>query len=293
MEKLHEFLGRKIPKPGDFGIEIEVEGKNLPNVDDQFWKSEADGSLRGESLEYVLKNPITLKNVIPALSSLEEQLADSELDFSFRTSVHVHVNVQALSHVQILNMIYTYLLLEEPCMTYCGKERKGNRFCLRLQDAEGILDTLQILFRGDLTTIGFINEDQIRYAAINLGALNKYGSLEFRAMKGNIDVEKLSIWVLALNNIREYAKNSKSPKEILEDFRKLGTKEFLNLVMKEVAVSFVYPKMDRDMQQSCSLSIDLPYCYEEEVLPVKKARKVEALAGAQFFEMPIAEQVVF
>lgn len=46
---------------GDVGIEIEVEGKNLPKHFEKYWRVEADGSLRGEdNAEYVLEKPSPL-----------------------------------------------------------------------------------------------------------------------------------------------------------------------------------------------------------------------------------------
>jgi len=57
MKKLHEALQHKL-LPGLIGIEIECEGQNLVPIDDEFWKTEDDGSLRGsfpeERSEYVL-----------------------------------------------------------------------------------------------------------------------------------------------------------------------------------------------------------------------------------------------
>jgi hypothetical protein len=214
-----------------------------------------------------------------ALYFLKEKLKESTLRFSFRTSVHVHVNVQELEYNQLLNMIYTYFLIEEPLMTFCGKERKGNRFCLRLQDAEGILDTLVPLFRHK-DYLGDIQEEKIRYSALNLAALNKFGSLEFRAMKGNLDVPKISTWMQALFNLREFAMSADNPREILGLFQNNTPAKFLELVLKDVTPSFVYPKMDRDMQQSLSLSLDLPYSYplkKREVQPKKIIEAYKAL----------------
>ena len=272
--KLYELLGKNKPIKGDFGVEIEVEGTDLVEVNDKYWTSVHDGSLRGESFEYVFKTPLIQKDADKALESLKEDLKDSILKFSFRTSVHIHVNVQELEYKQLLNMIYTYLLIEEPLMTFCGKERKGNRFCLRLQDAEGILDTLIPMFRV-MDYIGDIREDAIRYSAINLAALQKFGSLEFRAMQGNLDVKRISTWTQALFNLREFSKSVENPRDVLEIFNNNKPEAFLKLVLKDVAPAFIYPKMDRDMKQSFSLSIDLPSNFPRAIQE-KKPKKIQS-----------------
>lgn len=272
MQKLSELFGFDRIHKGDFGIEIEVEGKNLPAEISKYWNVVNDGSLRGESYEYVCERPLTLKEVVPALTLLKKEFENSELDFSFRTSVHVHVNVQNMTRIQLMNMVYTYFLLEEPLMTYCGRSRKGNRFCLRLQDAEGIMDTLLPIFSNKHNAIHDIVEERIRYSAINLAALRKFGSLEFRAMEGNIDVKRLSVWVEALHSLRKFAMMMPSPEAIRQHYQNVGSKSFLSDVLQDISPSFIYPNIDRDMSQSFSLSLDLPYAYakthkQEVVLP--------------------------
>ena len=142
--KLKEYL-KAASIDGDFGIEIEVEGENLPTIRSNNWHTEKDGSLRGESNEYIITKPIKIDEVREAIEYLNKRLDKSVLNFSFRTSVHIHMNMLECTHEEILNTVYTYLLIEEPLIKFCGKERKANRFCLRLQDADGIIDTLSML----------------------------------------------------------------------------------------------------------------------------------------------------
>ncbi len=266
MKKLFQLLGLNKPNKGTLGIEIEVEGKNLNAVHDNFWHSEDDGSLRGyypeTRAEYVLNEPIKPDEVVPALQQLVAALPDAKFDFSYRTSVHVHVNVQELNHTQILNMIYTYLVLEEPLMTYCGKFRKGNRFCLRLADAEGLLDSIQKMVKDRNTFYAQVGEN-FRYSAINLASLQKYGSIEFRGMRGNIEIPVIHTWTRALLAIKDFAEAQESPKTILALLEKLGAKGFLIHVLgDEVSKAFIYPRVVKDMAKSYSISLDIPYSYQ-------------------------------
>lgn len=264
MTKLHELLQQK-PTNGLFGIEIETEGHNLSPIVPPQWKVEDDGSLRGqfptERAEYVLKKPLDLQKAIDAVVKLREvqDANKAVLNFSFRTSVHIHVNVQQLTFPQYLNMIYTYLLLEEPLVRYCGKERVGNRFCLRLQDAEGLLDYLFMLFRQGYSAMRYINGDAVRYAAINVAATAKYGSLEFRSLKGNMDVPYITTWIQALDHIRSFAMEMKDPQEVHNLFVNNTPEQFAEIVLGDVYESFIYPEMEDDMRKSFSLALELPY----------------------------------
>jgi hypothetical protein len=280
--KVHEILG-KAEKKGDVGIEIECEGKNLTPVLDKWWKTVDDASLRGlfpnQRCEYVLVNPIPIKNVKEAVQVLVDanKVNKSEFNFSFRTSVHVHLNVNTLTEQQVLNLIYTYLLLEEPFMDFCGKERKGNRFCLRLQDAEGLIDIINgINVNGIAWFLGNVDMQRVRYGAINLHALQKYGSVEFRGMRGNIDPKVIDTWCKALVSLRTFAENQPNIFKIYELFQELGAVEFLKRVLGELSGTFIGPKLEREMAKSFSLSMDIPFAWrkaqEKKEIPVPKVR---------------------
>lgn len=275
MTKLYELFAHK-PKAGDFGIEIECEGKDLaPHVPDE-WNIVDDGSLRGrfpnERAEYVLRKPLSLDGSIKAVADLRNsQLAyNARMNFSFRTSVHVHMNVQQLTYPQYLNLIYTYLLVEEPLVRYCGDERVGNRFCLRLQDAEGLLDYLFTLFRKGPMQLDNIYDDAVRYAAINIAATKKYGSLEFRAMRGNLEVPYISTWLKTLYNLREFAKRFDNPQAIHDHFVKTTPSEFMAEVLGDTYMYYSYPQEAQAIRNSFSITLELPYNYVDNSEQIKQ-----------------------
>lgn len=287
MKKLYEILGQRLNK-GDVGIEIEVEGQYLPIGVDARWVAHEDGSLRGESKEYVLHKPVPVAETRDCLESLAKNLkeAGSKLAFSFRTSVHVHINVQDLTYPQYLNMLYAYFLLEEPFMTFCGKERKGNRFCLRLQDAEGMLDTYNMLFRHGYAALREIPPNLVRYSAMNVEATTKYGSLEFRGMRGTMDVDTIETWVQAIYRLREFAKSIENPTQVYNLYAELEAQGFLQHVLGDLAEQFYYVRMVKDIQRSFSLSLDLPFAYADSAKLDAAIAKQKADVAAAFGAPP-------
>lgn len=263
MKRLFEINQQK-QQGGVFGIEIEVEGRNLPHVASKTWKTEEDGSLRG-GLEYVIVGAIPSDKVGVALRELSDAFTavDAILDFSFRTSVHVHMNVQQLTHPQIANCIYTYLLLEDALMNYCGEQRKANRFCLRASDAENIFDMLEKFFKQGDEGFMVIPRNQARYLALNIEALTKYGSLEFRGMEGNMDIPRIVRWCAALLCLRSYACSKKDPMEIYEEFDKTTPEGFIANVLGRLTPYFTFPGLENSLKRSFSLSIALPFAYKE------------------------------
>ena len=286
MKKVHQFLGIANPIKGTFGIEIEAEGRNMVPIDSRYWKTEQDGSLRGafpdRAAEYVLKKPITLEQVEPALDELIIAEANAVFDFSFRTSVHIHVNVQDLTEDQLITMIYTYLLIEEPMMNYCGRDRKGNRFCLRVVDADNIVDVLNDAFINGIDNIMRVDQNAIRYSSINIGALQKYGSLEFRGMRGNMDKDVLLKWINALGNLKDYAIKAGNPKEVLKHFESVSPDKFLmDVIGAPLFDDFRYPRMTREIQRSFSLTIDLPYSFIRSMDKREQAAEVKQKAAVK------------
>jgi len=146
-------------------------------------------------------------------------------------------------------------------LNYCGESRKGNRFCLRLEDAEGLMNGLSRLFEGNERSLRNIPFDEYRYASINIEALKKYGSLEFRALSGTVDVARITTWCTALYNIRKFAMEQENPSRIHNLYIQQEAEGFMKNVLGEVSPSFEYPEMIKGIQRSFSLSIDLPFSY--------------------------------
>jgi hypothetical protein len=266
MKKIHEILNLPVCK-GDVGIEIEVEGEHLKPIEDDYWRTEDDGSLRGrfpfERSEYVLRSPIKISKVEEALTVLKEHQRDAELNFSFRCSVHVHINIGMLTHSQLLAYLYLVSLLEEPLMSFCGEERKGNRFCLRISDAEAYAEVLGSLFSHGPLELMHINANKVRYSAINIASIPKYGSLEFRGMRGNLDVDVIVAWCQTLYRLREYARKLDNPLNVYEEYINTSNIKFATKALGKNAKCYSLEDTAKLMDRSFSLTIEFPHFYKK------------------------------
>lgn len=218
------------PTKGEVGIEIEVEGENLP-VNIPGWYREYDGSLRGESCEYVVQQPCLrteVSKITNAVTAAYKE-ADTLIDRSTRTSVHVHINVQEMSMTQVYNFILLFLILEEALVSFCGKSRVNNLFCLRSGAAEGLLTTLESC--ANPARAHLLGGADVKYAAINVAALGKFGSLEFRSMRGTKDMRLIQKWVRMLLSLKDAALVYSNPIQIVEDFSIKGCDLWLDTVL--------------------------------------------------------------
>lgn len=243
MKDMYDRLGLQCNRTdGEYGVEVEVEGKNLPvrgqfEDFDAYWNVEHDGSLKAaESAEYVFKKPLSLPNVEIALGVLADAYrnAKSKPEESVRAGVHVHVNIQKYSPLELLTFATTYYVLEDVIVHWCGRERVGNHFCLRLQDAEGIVQSLEKACQ--TKDWRHLNTDQIRYASLNWSSMFKHGSLEFRCMRSTADIREIMMFVHIIDAVKNGAKKFRDPQDVLASFSEQnGIKGFINYVMGDLA----------------------------------------------------------
>lgn len=226
-------LGSRIKSvKGEVGIEIEVEGANLFNSPVEWWTAVADGSLRAYKgshppIEYVLREPVGRKDVEPALRYLSDRLRSnkSEIVMSHRCSVHVHLNIQQMKMQSLLNFMCLYYIFEDVLMEHAAPERRGNLFCLRAKDASLQIENLVHAIQSGQWSQMMQNE--YRYSAMNPAAMSEHGSLEFRAMKGTVDIAVIKDWVTILLALKDSSSKFLNPASISKIFKSLGEKEFL------------------------------------------------------------------
>lgn len=206
-------------KRGDLGVEIELEGRGVYDIGHvDGWLRDEDGSLRDEAYEYVLANPVKLDKLPECIDALNEAIdvAGARIYDTGRAGVHVHVNVQQLTMTQVYNMIVLYLIFEDQLIDLCGEYRDGNLFCLRASDAEYMIDFLAATAKQQAWYD--LGSDNVRYAALNVNAIARYGSLEFRAMRSTTCKDTLMSWAGILLELRRLACEFENPIAIIEAF---------------------------------------------------------------------------
>jgi len=218
---------------GDVGVEIELEADNIPGHDHipHGWKKEADASLRGESAEFVMRRPVPIGELDTHLRELVACLNANNTHErpTYRAGIHVHVNVQDLTPTQLITFICSYYMLEEVLLRFCDKSRLGNHFCLRMSDASYLLDKIVACVQSE--DLALLNDEDLRYASLNVTSLFKYGSIEFRALESTLDIERIKTWAGVLVHLRDYAKQLRSPVDLLGQASLLGFEQYAPVIM--------------------------------------------------------------
>lgn len=227
MHTIKDICGHK-NKRGHVGIEVEVEAKKfLPSIETKPWTSKPETSLRGYGMEYITAAPILCdSDKTDALKMLSEVLHDPKYQVNHdspRTSVHVHVNVLGYTPTQVYTAACAYWLLENPLMEWCGPTRVGNKFCLRLKDAEGILGICRADATQQCSPFRYLRADACKYGGLNLNAVSRFGSLEFRGMRGCYDYKTMDLWSTAMYElVTKAVEHYESPSALMDYYYRHG-----------------------------------------------------------------------
>lgn len=295
--------------PDRFGIEIEMEGVpeqgiNFPNVGG--WVPHPDGSLRN-GIEFVSNGPRTLAEVDGDLTALATMFASINFVpvFSYRTSLHVHVNVRDLTWVQLVNLWTIYTVFEPVLLEMGGEERVGNVHCQSTADCTASVDRLIRCFddrmhpedvaRGRVfdfnRRLQTLTSRDRRYASFNFAALPNFGTIEFRSHRGTMDHKTTMSWVQTLNSMKQAARGiaGDDPQELVSIISQLGLEGFAAEVFGPGHfVTNNVMKFERDCWDGIRLAQDVAFCRPDWLKAKKPAKKKKpVLEEAPVGEVPI------
>jgi hypothetical protein len=268
----------KTTTKGDIGIEIEIEGRNLPHEEvteyAPQWKYVIDHSLRGEDNgEYVLKKPIKFGNVPDALKSLWGVFNQykTKFDDSNRTSVHIHLNCQSFYLNRLASFSALYFCFEELLTEWCGEYRVGNLFCLRSKDAPAIISRIRKLIQTSDNSIS----EHLHYSAFNIHSLSKFGSIEIRTLRGVKDPQVIQDWVDILQRLYDLSESFEDPRKICDMFSAEGPYDFFYAVLGDKAdvlrngLSWTDEQIKESLYEGIRLAQDI--CYASDWDTFKKS----------------------
>ena len=191
------------------GLECEIEhiidhGK----VNTAVFNVTTDGSLRNNGYEYV-SVPLVVKEAVYQFRGLHASLVKGPECFTQRTSIHAHANCLNLSSEEVRSIILTYALYEEAFFMMVNADRRHNIHCVPLTET-----FLPTYYKSSLDTM---IAKWHKYTALNLKPLIKYGTLEFRHMHGNSDLQLMAEWLSVIENLFKEGRRVDVCKTVLDE----------------------------------------------------------------------------
>jgi len=239
MLTLKDIIGSKnnYPSPA-VGLEVEAEfngmGDDVIPRAPKGWDKIADGSLRGASAEYISRGPVLVQDMRAHIKALTDVLQNSRIKKSNNTSLHVHVNVQFMTPVQVWTSIIYAWMMDDLIMNICAKHRKESRFCLTASKGNGMINTAsKILDKKD----PFFNcsRNTMKYSNTAIHNIRPLQSIEFRGKEGIFSEQDMYEWADLCQSI-VYCPMAKwpDPAVMMDDLIKNSDPAYLMTVLPRV-----------------------------------------------------------
>jgi len=207
-------------KSGDVGVELEIEGNNLPK-EIPGWIVKSELSLRGENgrrcdegedlpdtpREYITRGPAKFMSLANKLVNLHNELTKQHVKVRLtpRASTHIHLNMGAETLKTLFAFLLTFVAVEPVLLRLCGNLRNGNLFCLPTYET-GDLDIFLSKLAAKIHYGG--SPPRGKYASLNLDPLGTQGSVEVRCFPNTVTPSDVTKWAGWLLNIREIARGA-------------------------------------------------------------------------------------
>lgn len=211
------------------GIEIEVENIKKHGCSGYGgWQVHNDGSLRDNGYEYV-SVPCSGTRIHFHLNQFFDTM-DKDIRFSPRTSIHIHQNALNMTPKQLAGEIITYIPFEILLYRFAGGNRQYSNFCVPLMDVADLKYLMDMFLNKTFEVPHLPNH---RYMGLNLDAIRKYGTLEFRHLGGTNDKIKICRWINLILCIKKYAMNH-SYEDIIARIHRLNSDSTYMMFFDEV-----------------------------------------------------------
>ena len=213
------------------GFEIEVENidplkEKLPPL----WTVIGDMSLRNNGIEF-LSLPIPPSQIITALvifDSYLRKICKQTPDYSWRTSIHVHCDVQSLTLSQFQFLLKLYLCFEPIFFYIAANNRDNSNFCIPLSHSDLVPVLRQLLcptLQGH--QLLSLHTEWPKYSGLSLFrlaphpelGLNGYGTVEYRQFPGTDNMISLVTWgnmILSLYNAAQTLNSETITSQLLQ-----------------------------------------------------------------------------
>lgn len=251
---------------------------------DMYYNNHRDGSLRGSSAEFTFRGAYFGTKLLNAILIMEEASRILGFTASYRTSMHVHVDVNDLNFPEDIHAISGIYALSEPLLyKFVRRGREACNYCIpwyfnlghvrvwnkvlreggkgpasaEVQRIEGrhlrLLQENPAIVNGNYTANLLTGSKLYKYAGLNFFSLGDLGTLEYRIAPVDMQAPKIITWINILMRMKKYVKEKKPS---LNQIVRRAQKEPQELLSEVYEDNFVdLTKMTTTLQQDLMVGI--------------------------------------
>jgi hypothetical protein len=183
----------------------------------RYFDAHLDGSLRDHGQEFTFKEGYRGSKILRALSAMDSGSRALGFTGSYRTSLHVHVDMQDTNFPEDVELFgAVYCITETFLYQFVGNSRNVSNYCVpwykHPQQFESFLRTLRKNFSPDGTSnFALLSSLQQgkgnKYSGLNCFSIGDFGTVEFRQAPVTLQKDKIILWLNLLMRIKEWVVN--------------------------------------------------------------------------------------
>jgi len=230
------------------GIEIEYENsasRSLSLENDGYWSRKPDGSLRNNGIE-IVSRPLLITELDTALAVANRCVARTSLEASARCGLHIHVNMLNTRLLDFYSFAAQYALLEPTIFQEFAPQRERSAFCVPLYDQPASYRQMfkdiqasrgkRVFHEGNYITTKkytplYFTFATSKYSALNFGAFQRFGTVEFRQHPSTRDFVAIKRWIDFLCRLKTSAMGMSDPMDIVTAYETKGLKQLQQEVL--------------------------------------------------------------
>lgn len=220
------------------GVEVEVDRETvlsttMPDNYGPEWVRKHDGSLR-DGYEFILAAPLKGKSLVDSVYKLYEE--PTQVHRTYTGSTHIHLNMLDDTSFDALRVLTLISYAFESVLYHAGDAtRQWCGYASRLTSAPAqILET--VLNESNAHNFSNAINNTGRYYGLNLAALMKYGTVEFRYFPTATTAEELLRWVNLVQTFKKAAIDVGTVENFLDTLsNKEGYNTFVSTYFSEYA----------------------------------------------------------
>lgn len=208
----------------------------------RYFSQHSDGSLRNAGTEFVFNGPMCGTRVLKALDLMDDMARACAFAASYRTSLHVHMDVGELSIPEDLDsIVILYCIFEYLIYKFIGNNRESSNYCIPWYMNPQHFQVYKKILKGygnsgDETLVATLkNSKPYKYSGLNMFSLGDFGTLEFRHAPVNMQKAKILTWLNILLRMKKWVMENGRFKgeDIFAHLEKQGPLHFAQEVFQE------------------------------------------------------------
>lgn len=182
----------------------------------QYFDTHVDGSLRQDGCEWVFKRGYSGTMIVNAVNAMDETARIGEFKGSYRTSLHVHLNMQDVDFPHdVTRMGAVYCMVEPFLYDFVGEDRDCCNYCTPWAAHPGHFETwfsllnntyLKAQAQNNIQTYAgqFKHSKAVKYSGLNFFSLGDFGTVEFRQAPVIMQRDKILVWINLLMRLKKW-----------------------------------------------------------------------------------------